>query len=217
MEKIKILIADDHAIVREGLSTLLKFEPDFEVIGQAIDGVQAVEMSSKLKPDVILMDLVMPKKDGISAIQDIHQSDPDIAILVLTSFIDNDRVFTAIKAGALGYLLKNTETPDLFEAIRCVRRGEASLHSSVAKQLLIHYSTEPKTPSLVETLTARELQIVQLIAKGLTNQEIGQQLALGEGTIRHHVSSILGKLSLENRTQVALFALREKLTDLPKK
>lgn len=214
MDKIKILIVDDHAIVREGLVALLKFETDFEVLGVAVDGVEAVKKTVELHPDVILMDLVMPNKDGISATYEIHQSNPHIAILVLTSFAEDAQVFAAIKAGALGYLLKDAATPDLFEAIRCVKRGESSLHPSVAKKLLLRYQNDPGAPSLVESLTSREIQVCQLVAKGLTNKEIGQQLFVGGGTIRFHVSNILEKLALENRTQLVLFALREKLATL---
>lgn len=216
MEKIKILIADDHAIVREGLVALLKFEPDFEVLGLAVDGVEAVEKASQLSPDVILMDLVMPNMDGIAAIQEIHQANPQVAILVLTSFAEDDQVFAAIKAGALGYLLKDAATPEIFEAIRCVKRGESSLHPSVAKKLLLRYRTASSPPPLAETLTSREVQVAQLVAKGFTNHEIGQQLFVGEATIRFHVSNILRKLALENRTQLVLFALREKLAVLPR-
>ena len=215
MDKIRILIADDHAIVREGLVALLKFDPDFEVVGVAANGVEAVQKTAELKPDVILMDLVMPNKDGISATFEIHQAWPAIAILVLTSFAEDGQVFAAIKAGALGYLLKDSATLDLFEAIRCVKRGESSLHPSVARKLLLRYQNPFNAPSLVESLTHREIQVCQLVAGGLSNKEIGQQLFIEEGTIRFHVSNILRKLALENRTQLVLFALREKLATLP--
>lgn len=216
MEKIRILIADDHTIVREGLNALLMFEPDFEVVGQAVDGVEAVAKTKLLHPDVVLMDLVMPNMDGISAIQEIHHDQPEVAILVLTSFAEDNQVFAAIKVGALGYLLKDTATPELFEAIRCVKRGESSLHPSVAKKLLFRFRSESSAPSLANTLTSREVQVAQLVAKGMTNQKIGQELYISEATARFHVSNILRKLSLENRTQLVLFALREKLDAPPR-
>lgn len=214
MSKIKILIADDHAIVREGLRSLLKFEPDFRVVGEATDGVEAVEKAGALKPDVILMDLVMPNKDGIEATREIHAANPEAGILVLTSFAEDNQVVAAIKAGALGYLLKDASTQELVEAIRCVKRGESSLHPAVARKLLLGVRADSTAQSLLETLTSRELSVVKLVAKGLTNKEIGKQLFVGEGTIRFHVSNILAKLKLENRSQIVLFALREKLATL---
>ena len=211
---IRILIADDHAIVREGLRTLIDTEPGMEVVAEADDGVQAVLKAHAFKPDVILMDMVMPRKDGLVAIIEIKQDDPDAHILVLTSFSEDDKVFPAIKAGALGYLLKNTSPQQLLTAIRDVHNGEPSLSPDIANKLIRELRRESSLPLTVEPLTERELEVLSLVAKGMTNQEIADKLFIGEGTVRTHVSNILTKLHLANRTQAALYALREGLAPL---
>lgn len=219
-QTIRILIVDDHAIVREGLKALINGKPDMEVTGEARDGEEAVLTVRALQPDVILMDLMMPRKSGLEAIQEIRQEDPEARILVLTSFAEDDQVLSAIKAGALGYLLKESSPRELIEAIRCVYRGESSLHPAVARKLILEFSqnqTESpfrKVEPDVNALTEREVEVLKLVARGLSNQAIAQGLSIGEGTVRFHVSNILSKLHLESRTQAALYALRERLARL---
>jgi NarL family two-component system response regulator LiaR len=216
MDNIRVLIADDHAIVREGLRTLIASEPEMEVVGEAADGVEVVFKAHSLHPDVILMDLVMPRKNGLEAIRDIKRKDPDARILVLTSFAEDDQVFPAIKAGALGYLLKDSSPQQLLQAIRDVYRGESSLHPSIALKL-IHELKQPSTlPPTGEALTEREVDVLKLIAQGMDNQAIADKLVISEWTVRTHVRNILGKLHLANRTQAALYALREGLAKLDK-
>jgi NarL family two-component system response regulator LiaR len=213
-ETIRILIADDHAVVREGLRSLINYQSEMEVVGEAADGAQAVELAQSLNPDVILLDLVMPKQSGLEAISEIKKQMPQAHILVLTSFAEDDKVFPAIKAGALGYLLKDTSPQQLLQAIRQVHDGEASLHPAIARKL-IQELKQPQAPPMVEDpLTAREVQVLELVAHGLSNQEISERLVISERTVRTHVSSILDKLHLANRTQAALYALREGLADL---
>ena len=170
--------------------------------------------ASDLKPDVILMDLVMPVKDGLQAISEIKRAHSEISILVLTSFSDEDKVFPAIRAGALGYLLKDSSPQQLIKAIHDVYRGEASLHPSIALQLIREINRPSDLPPVENPLSERELEVLKLVAQGLTNQEIAIRLSLSEWTVRTHVRNILGKLHLANRTQAALFALREGLADL---
>jgi NarL family two-component system response regulator LiaR len=207
---IRILIADDHAVVREGLKALIDTEPGLEVVGEAADGDEAALKARLLKPDVILMDLVMPRKDGIEAIGEIKQDNPEARILVLTSFAEDQRIMSAIKAGALGYLLKDASPQELLRAIRDVYRGESSVHPTVARKL-IHRIRDPADTSAAESLTEREVEVLRLIAQGLPNQGIAKKLFISERTVRTHVSNILRKLHLPNRTQAALFALREGL------
>jgi NarL family two-component system response regulator LiaR len=211
---IHILVVDDHAVVREGLRAFISAKPDMELVGEAEDGEEAVLKARSLQPDVILMDLVMPGKTGIQAIQEIRAGNPEARILVLTSFGEDDQVFSAIKAGALGYLLKDSSPQELLEAIRCVYRGESSLHPAVARKLILSYGQDQPTEPGTDVLTEREVEVLKLVARGLSNQEIAQKLHVGEGTARFHVGNILGKLQLENRTQAALYALREGLASL---
>jgi NarL family two-component system response regulator LiaR len=210
---IRILIADDHAIVREGLRALIGGKPDLELIGEAADGQEAIERAHDLHPEVILMDLVMPRKSGLEAICEIRQDNPQARILVLTSFAEDAQVLSAIKAGALGYLLKDSSPHELIEAIRCVHRGQSSLHPDVARKLILGMNP-PQAPTEASALTEREVEVLKLMAQGLSNQTIAQQLSIGEGTVRFHVSNILGKLQLESRTQAALYALRQGLVRL---
>jgi NarL family two-component system response regulator LiaR len=211
---IRILIADDHAVVREGLRTLIGTEPGMEVVGEAKDGVEAVQMARDLRPDVILLDMVMPRKDGLDVISEVKREDPGAHILVLTSFSDDDKVFPAIKAGALGYLLKNTIPQQLLRAIRDVQRGEPTMSPAIANKLMRELQRSSDLPPTEEPLTERELDVLRLVAQGLSNQEIAETLFIGEGTVRTHVSNILSKLHLANRTQAALYALREGLAPL---
>lgn len=213
-EPIRILIADDHAVVREGLRALLDTEPGMELLAEAADGQQAIELAAQTRPDVILLDMMMPRKTGLEAISEIKQADPAARILILTSFADDEQVFPAIKAGALGYLLKDSSPEQLLQAIRDVARGEASLHPTIARKLIREINQPPELPPAADPLTEREVEVVKLVAQGLSNQEIAHTLVISERTVRTHVSNILEKLHLANRTQAALYALRTGLTQL---
>jgi NarL family two-component system response regulator LiaR len=206
---IHVLIVDDHEIVRKGIRALLATKRDIQVVGEARDGAEAVTQAQALHPDVILMDLMMPKMDGIQATQEIIATQPNIRILVLTSFAADEQIFPAIKAGALGYLLKDSGPQELIQAIRQVYRGEPSLDASVARKVLSELSGPPRKPLTPDPLTARELDILRLIAKGQSNKEISGQLVIAEETVHTHVSNILNKLHLASRTQAALYALKE--------
>jgi NarL family two-component system response regulator LiaR len=211
---IRVLIVDDHSIVRKGIAALLATEPDFEVVGEAANGVDAVAQAEALAPDVVLMDLVMPKMDGIEATRRIAALPGSIRVLVLTSFAADDKVFPAIKAGALGYLLKDTSPVDLVNAIRRVYRGEPSLEPQIASKVLYELAHPPQTRLTQDPLSERELEVLRLLAQGNSNREIADQLCITEMTVRAHVSNILGKLHLASRTQAALFALREGLANM---
>lgn len=214
---IRVLIADDHAIVRRGVRALLSTETDIVVVGETSDGEETLEQAQVLNPDVILMDLAMPRMNGIEATRLITARYPDIRILVLTSFAGDDKVFPAIKAGALGYLLKDSDPDDLVQGIRQVYYGESSLHPTIARKVLqelVHPAERAERSAATEVLTERELDVLKLVACGLGNREIGKRLTVSEATVRTHVSNILGKLHLASRTQAALYALREGLASL---
>jgi NarL family two-component system response regulator LiaR len=211
---IRVLLADDHAVVRGGIRALLEDEEEIEVVGEADDGEEAVRLAQKLHPDVILLDLMMPLKTGIEAIEEIKDENPQARILVLTSFADDDKVFAAIKAGAMGYLLKQTTPGELFQAIRDVYHGESSLHPTIARKLIRELNRPTTLPPVDEPLTDRELEVLIFVARGLSNQDIADRLVISERTVRTHVSNILSKLHLANRTQAALYALKEGLTSL---
>lgn len=208
-ETIRVLIAEDHPIVRRGIKDLLKTEPDILLVGEAVNGQQAVQAVADLQPDVVLMDLVMPVMDGIEATRQIRKDSPGARILVLTSFATDDKVFPAIKAGALGYLIKDTAPEDLITAIRRVQRGEVSLHPIIAQKLLKEIAGPASATTDADPLTAREVEVLQLIARGLNNQDIADHLVLSAATVYTHVSNILAKLHLASRTQAALYAVRE--------
>lgn len=210
MDKIGVLIVDDHTVVREGLRSLLELQEDIEVVGEAANGQEAIDQTNRLLPDVVLMDLVMPEIDGIEATRRIKAASPSTQVIVLTSFSDNEQVFPAIKAGALSYLLKNVSPSDLVRAIQAASRGEAQLDPEIAKKLMEEVSAGSKQPA-AEELTERELGVLQLIAKGQSNRAIGEELVISEKTVKTHVSNILSKLHLADRTQAAIFALREGL------
>ena len=211
---IRVLIAEDHVVVRKGLRALLATESDIEVVGEAGDGQAAITQAAALQPDVILMDLAMPKMDGIEAIRQIKLSQPESRILVMTSFATDDKVFPAIKAGALGYLLKESAPEELLQAIRQIHRGESSLHPAIARKVLQEITHPPARPLTPNPLTEREGEVLRLVAQGLSNQDIARKLHISDPTVRTHVSNILGKLQLATRIQAALYALREGLVEL---
>jgi len=212
---IRLFVADDHAIIRKGIRAMLETVPDIELVGEAVNGREAVSGVAKLRPDVILMDLVMPEMDGIEAIRHIKAQQPKACILVLTTFAGEDKIFPAIKAGALGYHLKDASPEELVQAIRQVYRGQPSLHPIIARKVLQELaSPAAERPPTPEPLTQREVEVLQLVAQGLDNQEIADKLVISEATVRTHVSNILGKLQLASRTQAVLYALREGLASL---
>ena len=214
-DKIRVYITDDHQIVRRGIRQLLSTEKGIEVVGEASNGKEAVADVERLKPDIVLMDLVMPVMDGIEAIRQIKAGHPSIQILVLTSFATDDKVFPAIKAGALGYLIKDTSPDELINAIRQGYKSGPTLHSSIAQKLFKENSHTPaEDATSPDPLTDREVEVLKLIARGLSNQEIAETLVVSVATVYTHVSRVLDKLHLASRTQAALYALREGLASL---
>ena len=212
-KSIKVLIADDHPLVREGLRALIATEPDMDLVGEASDGVEAVDLAMSLQP-VIPLDLMMPNKTGIEAIQEIKEENPDARILVVTNFGEDENVFPAIKAGALGYLLKDSSPQELLSALREVHRGEPSLHPTIALKLIRELNHPSQAKAEGTPLTEREVEVLKLVAQGLSNHEIGETLVIADRTVSKHVSSIIEKLHVSNRTQVALYALKEGLATL---
>jgi NarL family two-component system response regulator LiaR len=212
----RVLLVDDHAVVRKGLRALLEREPDIEVVGEAEDGEQAAHMVERLRPQVILMDLEMPRMGGIEATSRISQAWPDTRIVVLTSHAAEEDVFPALKAGAQGYLLKHSAPEDVLSAIRQAQRGETVLHPTIARMVLqeLNRPPQPRQAATTDPLSERELEVLRLLARGMSNQEIADSLVVGEATVRSHVSAILRKLQLASRTQAALYALREGLASL---
>jgi NarL family two-component system response regulator LiaR len=212
---IRLLVTDDHAIVRKGIVALLATEPSIEVVGEASDGREAVAQARRLAPDVILMDLVMPSVDGPEAIRTILADQPGVRILVLTSFASDDKLFPAIRAGAVGYLLKDSGPEELVQAIHQVSRGESSLDPGVARRLVQELSSQSKLADTRDrALTEREREVLQLVAQGATNRDVAERLGITEATVRAHVRNTLRKLRLSSRTQAALYALREGLASL---
>jgi NarL family two-component system response regulator LiaR len=211
-ETIRVLIADDHTVVRKGIRTLLLTEPGLAVVGEAVDGVEAAALYRSLLPDVLLLDLQMPRRGGLEVITELKRDFPEVHILVLTSSSDEEVVVTAVQSGALGYLMKDSTPEELVEAIHAVHNGRPFLQPSVA----FKFMQAMKRPSTTheEPLTEREHDILRHVAHGLSNQEIADRLTISERTVRTHISHILDKLALENRTQAALYALRHGLTSL---
>lgn len=213
--KIKILVVDDHAVVRNGLRFMIGNNEDFELAGEAKNGEEAVVLADRLTPDVILMDLVMEGIGGIEAINQIMTRNSEMRILVLTSFADDDKVFPAIKAGALGYLLKDSSPEQLEQAIYGVYRGELSLHPRIAIKVIKELKNpSSQLPPTQHPLSAREVEVLKLVAQGLSNQEMALKLCLSRQTVDTHVRNILAKLHLANRTQAALYAMRKGLAGL---
>ncbi|MEX1158703.1 MAG: response regulator transcription factor [Thermomicrobiales bacterium] len=201
---IRILIADDHSVVRQGLKMFLALDPELEVIGEAENGAEAVRLAGELLPDVVLMDLLMPVMDGITAIENIRATLPDIEVLAVTSVLEDTAVIRAIRAGAIGYMLKDTQADELCRAIKAAANGQVQLSPEAAARLL----REVRAPESPEALTERETDVLRLLARGMANKEIARQLSIGEKTVKTHVSHILAKLGVASRTQAALYAAR---------
>lgn len=209
--RIRVLIVDDHAVVREGLRTFLGMLPDIEIAGEAADGASAVEAAAKRHPDVVLMDLVMPGMDGVEATRKVREAHPDVKVIVLTSFAEEDKVFPALRAGASGYLLKNVKPAELAETIRAVARGESRLAPDVTTKVLSGLAAggpAGEGTAAAEALTPRETEVLRCLAHGRSNKEIAADLFIAEKTVKTHISSILAKLELSDRTQAAVFAVK---------
>jgi DNA-binding NarL/FixJ family response regulator len=209
MSLVRVLLVDDQAMFREGLRTLFSVQPDLNVVGEAANGEEAVELTARLKPDVVLMDLRMPILDGAAATRRIAESHPQCRVIVLTTFDDDEAVFEGLRAGAVGYLLKDASSEKLFEAVRAAARGESFLSPSVAAKVVSEFTrlsrrTAAHSEALVEPLTDRELEVLQLVATGATNKEIAQSLVIAEGTVKNHLTSVYGKLGVSDRTEAAL-------------
>jgi NarL family two-component system response regulator LiaR len=209
-EPIRVLVVDDHAVVREGLRTFLELQDGIEVAGEAADGEEAIEAAERLRPDVVLMDLVMPALDGLAAMRALRERVPGARVIVLTSFADDDKLLPALRAGAAGYLLKNAEPQELARAVRAANAGEALLDPHVAARLVDALAGE-KEP--LDRLTPREREVLQLIGRGFSNKRIAQELRLSEKTVKTHVGHVLAKLGVGDRTQAAVFAVRAGLID----
>lgn len=218
MKKIRVLIADDHRVVREGLSSILRSRDDIEVVAEAENGLEAVEKARKYEPDVVLMDISMPRMNGVEAARLIKKEFPRIGIVVLTMFEEEEYIFDMIKAGATGYILKDSDSAQIIRSIRSVAKGESLIHPSVASKILTEFSSLAKKTGKVSRrlgdLTEREITVLQLVAEGKTNKEIAVSLSLAEKTIKNHVRNIFKKLSAHDRTEAAIFALRKGLIEL---
>lgn len=212
---IKILIVDDHPMIRQGLAVIIAAQPDLELVGEASNGELAVQQAMALHPDLVIMDLQMPVKDGLAATREITQADPHVQVLVLTSFPDDDNVYAAIKDGAMGFLLKDASAEYLLDAIRTVARGEGVLHPTIARKLMQEIKQPPRLPPTTEPLTQREVEVLGCLVQGMTNQQIARQLSVSVRTVSAHVRNILGKLHLANRTQAALYALDQGIVSKP--
>lgn len=210
---IRILLADDHAVVRQGLRMFLSLDDELEIVGEAADGAEAVRLARELRPDVVLMDLVMPVKDGITAIGEIRAELPDTEVIALTSVLEDASVVGAVKAGAMGYLLKDTQSDELRRAIKAAAAGQVQLSPAAAARLMREVRT-PGESEPREALTDREAEVLRALAQGLANKEIGRLLEISEKTVKTHVSSVLAKLGVQSRTQAALYAAQNGLTNL---
>ncbi|HEY7342775.1 MAG TPA: response regulator transcription factor [Ktedonobacterales bacterium] len=208
----RIVLADDHAVVRHGLRFMLEQRSDMQVVGECEDGARAVAMVTELLPDVALLDLLMPTMDGVAATREIKRLAPSTQVIILTSYHEDEHIFSAIKAGALSYLLKDSSPQELVEAVRAAARGESKLHPAVATRVLYEMSHRHDAP--LDDLTPRELEVLTCVARGRSNHEIAQNLVISEPTVRTHIANILSKLHLSDRTQAAIFALKQNLVPL---
>jgi len=218
MPRIRVLIVDDHAVVRQGLRDFIDLQDDMHVVGEGSNGAEAVALSGQLQPDVVLLDLVMPLMDGVEATARIMEGNPKARVLILTSFGEDDKVFPAIRAGAQGYLLKDIHPNDLAQAVRDAYGGKVQLHPDIARKLMSAVAGDMHAPESAQQsapaasdLTERELEVLRWIARGLTNREIAEQMIISEKTVKTHVSNMLGKLGLEDRTQAAIWAMKHGL------
>lgn len=211
---IRILVADDHPVVREGLITILSTQPDFDVVGEAGTGVEVVAQVETLKPDVLLLDLAMPELDGVETLERLREASPEVRAIVFTAFDTDERILSAMQAGAQGYLLKGVPREELFNAVRVVHAGGSLLQPVVASKLLRQVSRQNQTMNEIESLTPRELEVLRLVAQGLQNKEIAAELVISERTVKFHVSSIMGKLGAGNRTEAVALAAQQGLIDL---
>lgn len=213
-KKIRVLLVDDHPMVRKGMELFLTSSQLFDVIGQAGDGREAIELATALQPDVICMDVVMPGMDGIIATEQVKALMPSVEILAITSYIDLDKILAAIQAGVSGYLMKDASPAELIRAIQTVARGEIYLHPEVTRKLARHFEPDTKTYEPHQVLTQRERDVIQLVPRGLNNQDIADKLGIGLKTVKTHISNVLEKLALENRVQIAIYALQNNIVSL---
>jgi len=215
MDKIKVLIVDDHAVVRQGLRGFLELLDDFEILAEGSNGAEAVSLSAELKPDVILLDLMMPEMDGVEATRRIRLADPAARILILSSFSNDDHVLPALRAGAMGYVLKDIDPDELAEALRQTFQGRSQLHPDIARKLIAHVQQDApageESGDQLSQLTEREFDVLKHIARGMSNREIAAALSISPMTVKTHVSNLLGKLQLADRTQAAILAIRHGL------
>ena len=221
MGKIKILLAEDHVVVREGTRELVQHEPDMEVVGEASDGEEAIELATKLRPDVVVMDIAMPKLNGIEATKRIKALNPATVVLILTAYENDQYIFALLEAGAAGYLLKNVRGRELIDAIRAVHAGESVLHPTIARRVIEHLISPVSSPTeaqAIEPLSEREMEVLNLAAKGISNKDIAEQLSLSPRTVQAHLGNIFNKLGVASRTEAVLYGLRRgwlTLEDLP--
>ena len=214
MEAIKILIVDDHPVVREGIGAMLKREPDFKIVGEASNGVEAIEKARELSPDVTLMDLRMPEMDGVEAITRIKEEKPEVKFIILTTYSDDEYIFKGIAAGARAYLLKDAPRDELFKAIRAVYRGESLIQPVVASRVLDKLAELSKKNPSAETLSDREVEVLRLMAKGVSNSNIAEELSITQSTVKTHITSIFQKLNVTTRTEAVTTALRRGIIQL---
>lgn len=214
MDTINVMLIDDHRVVRQGLRDFLELQDEIEVVGEASSGEEGVQLARELLPDVVLMDLVMPGIDGVETTRRLKAVSPSTRVIVLTSFADDEKVFPAIKAGAISYLLKDISPEELAHAIRAAQRNEAVLHPEVATKLMQEFSSPRPNEAPVDQLTPREMDVLRLVARGMSNKEIAEALIISEKTTKTHLSNILSKLHLADRTQVAIYALRKRLVPM---
>ena len=214
VESIKVLIADDHPVVREGLIAMISRESDFEVVGEASDGIEAVSKTKELKPDVVLMDLRMPEMDGVAAIQQIASGEPDVKFIILTTYSDDEYIFKGIEVGARAYLLKDAPREELFKAIRAVYRGESLIQPVVASKVLDRFAELSRQSQPVEILSDREIEVLRLMAKGAANKEIAAELCITNSTVKTHITSIFQKLNATDRTEAVTEAIKKGIIQL---